>query len=58
MNMNKGNSLNQSDKTKYVKPAIVHREKIEVLAIVCDSSWNKKVPCRIINQPSCLKTRI
>src|SRR3990170_4447678 len=41
-------AMKTEKKKKYVKPQIVYREKIEVLAVVCDSNWNGVSACRII----------
>jgi hypothetical protein len=47
-------------KKKYEKPKILYREKIEVLAVVCDSNWSGGGAghCRIKGLPQCIKTRL
>lgn len=45
------------NKKPYAKPAILYRDKVDVLAAVCDSNWVPKVTCRVVGQPSCMKTR-
>jgi len=45
-------------KKKYVKPGIAYREKIEVLAIVCNSAWARTVTCRLQGSAECVKTRL
>ena len=47
----------KAKKQLYEKPRIVYREKIEVLAAVCDSGWMPGKTCRIVGQPACVKTR-
>ena len=44
-------------KNKYIKPAIIHREKVEVLAAACDSGWTGGQVCRKEGQTGCQKTR-
>ena len=45
-------------KKKYAKPRILYREKAEVLAAVCDSSWGAAASCRIRGLPQCFKIRL
>ena len=47
----------EKKKKKYVKPRLIHREKVEVLAAVCDSSWLPGKTCMIEGQATCQKTR-
>lgn len=47
----------KNDKKRYEKPAVVHREKIEVMAAVCDYAWNPKKVCRLLGEPACVSTR-
>ena len=50
--------MNREKKKKaYSKPRLVHREKVEVLAAVCDSSWVPGKTCMIEGQAVCKKTR-
>jgi len=42
----------------YEKPAIIHREKIDALAVVCDSAWIPTRTCRLQGQAGCVKTRL
>lgn len=44
-------------KKKYVKPKILHRDKVEVLAAACDSTWIAGRQCMIEGQSGCAKTR-
>ena len=48
---------NEQKKKHYSKPAIVYRDKIDVLAAVCDSNWIPNAKCMVVGNPSCLKTR-
>lgn len=43
-------------KKTYEKPKIIHREKVEVLAAVCDSNWIAGRTC-MTSAPACQKTR-
>lgn len=45
------------NKKRYSKPAIVYRDKIDVLAAVCDSNWIPRQPCMVIGNPGCLKVK-
>lgn len=47
----------EKKKKKYEKPRLIHREKVEVLAAVCDSSWLPGKTCMLEGQGSCQKTR-
>lgn len=49
--------MNKKKKKAYAKPRIVYRDKIEVLAAVCDSSWTPDVTCMLVGNPACIKTR-
>lgn len=47
-----------SRKRKYCKPRITQREKVEVLAAVCDSSWTGPTKCMKVGESGCIKTRL
>lgn len=47
--------MNKEKKKKYVKPEILHRGKLEVLAAVCDSGWTAAGTCRVTGQATCMK---
>lgn len=47
----------QQKKRTYTAPRIVHREKVEVLAAICDSGWVPRRTCMVRGQPGCQKTR-
>ena len=49
--------MSKETRRLYVKPRILHREKIEVLAATCDSQWMPNKSCMLQGEPSCLKTR-
>jgi len=49
--------MNKKKKKPYTKPGIIYREKVDVLAAVCDSSWNPAKTCMVTGQPSCEKVR-
>jgi hypothetical protein len=49
--------MNMEKKRKYEKPAIIHRDKVEVLAAVCTSAWNGSLTCRLQGQAGCQKTK-
>lgn len=53
--MNK--AISEEKKKKYIKPEILHREKVEVLAAVCDSQWVASRTCMLQGQSGCQKTR-
>ena len=48
---------NGQKKRYYSKPAIVYRDKIDVLAAVCDSNWLPRQPCMVQGNPACLKIK-
>jgi len=49
--------MNKEKKKKYVKPEILHRGKLEVLAAVCNSTWNGQATCMVTGNPTCIKTQ-
>lgn len=52
------NETKDAGRAAYEKPAIVHREKMDVLAVVCDSQWIPTKDCRKPSDGGCVKTRL
>lgn len=50
--------MKKTVKKPYVKPAIVYRDRVDVMAAVCNSGWVPSQVCRILGNPSCVKTRL
>ena len=44
-------------KKAYRKPQLVYRDKVEILAAVCDSNWLPGRTCMIVGQATCQRTR-
>jgi len=56
--MNAKHNTSTGQKAAYRKPAIIHRERMEVLAIVCDSAWVPQRTCKLQGEVGCVKTRL
>jgi hypothetical protein len=55
----KGATMSKTKKKAYTKPKILSREKVEVLAAVCDSTWGGgSKTCRIVGHAGCQKARL
>ena len=50
--------MKKTAKKPYIKPAVVYRDRVDVMAAVCNSGWVPSQVCRILGNPSCVKTRL
>lgn len=52
------NNTDGGARLPYRKPAVIYHDKVEVLAIVCDSDWIPTRVCKLQGESSCQKIRL